>query len=145
MAVMLDAEERTIDVQATPVLEPPPDYWEKATLLVSIVPNVRYLSVIVMGQDGKFWSGNYGSKVTEISVRLLGVPEEIQKYLVAPTSNPSTHGAFATQPIQVRFRVDGVENLLHDRRPSQTLPCDCSIKKFSNHHHSFHRQVDFYT
>ena len=117
-AVLLDAQQNVIDQKSTPTLEPPPDYWERAELLFATTSNARYLSVIVMGQDAKFWRGNYGSKVTEISVRLLGVPEEIQRFLIAPTTNTNTNNTSTNQPVQVRPGGDGqiravvVENLL---------------------------------
>lgn len=92
-AVLLDGQQRVINQKSTPAIEPPPDYWERAELLFSTTSNTRYLSVIVMGQDAQYWRGNYGSKVTEISVRLLGVPDEIEPFLIAPPNNsrPATN------------------------------------------------------
>jgi len=106
-AVLLDAEQRVINQKSTPTVEPPPDYWERAELLFSTPSHARYLSVIVLGQDGKFWRGTYGSKVTEISVRLLGVPEEIQPFLIASTNTTNNNTLANQQPLQVRPRGDG--------------------------------------
>jgi hypothetical protein len=85
-AKLLDAQRRPLrrsPEQATPILEAPPDYWERVRLVLPISPNTnaRYLSVVVMGKDSRFWQGRFGSKVTDISVRLLGPPEQVAALL----------------------------------------------------------------
>lgn len=80
-ATLWDQQLRPISIQTTPVLEAPPDYWERARLVLSTTAASRYLSVVVMGKDSRFWNGLYGSKVTEISVRLLGSPNEIERLI----------------------------------------------------------------
>jgi hypothetical protein len=71
---------------STTVLEAPPDYWEKVELELPPVPasRARYVVVTVCGQDKRFWQGNYGSKVCNIQVRLLGSDNEIQKWFPRP-------------------------------------------------------------
>lgn len=91
-AELFDAQRRPIPPQeqqattATPVLEAPPDHWERARLTIPLVAavhdtNARYLSVVVVGKDLRFWQGRFGSKVTELSVRLLGPPEQVTAIL----------------------------------------------------------------
>ena len=58
----------------TPTLETPADMWERSTLILRGValPHARYLTVILIGKDSRFWQGNFGAKVKECSVRVLG-------------------------------------------------------------------------
>ena len=74
---------------STAVLEAPPDYWEKVELELPPVPasRARYVVVTVLGQDKRFWQGNFGSKVCDIQVRLLGTDDEIQKWFPRPMSS----------------------------------------------------------
>ena len=64
---------RTIQHLATSVLDAPPDHWAKATLTLENVSlqEANILYIIIRGKDRRFWSGNYGSKVAECSVRVL--------------------------------------------------------------------------
>ncbi len=80
-AFLLDEHLRPITEQATPKLEAPPDYWERARLVLSTTEASRYIVVIVMGKDSRFWQGLYGSKVAEISIRLLGSTQEIERLI----------------------------------------------------------------
>mmetsp|Transcript_28433 Transcript_28433/g.30609 ORF Transcript_28433/g.30609 Transcript_28433/m.30609 type:complete len:246 (+) Transcript_28433:80-817(+) len=71
----------------TGILEAPPgNYWERTPPLVFRVSlhelQASYrtghrpsVTVIVYGKDTQFWQGNFGSKVAEISVRILGNAE----------------------------------------------------------------------
>lgn len=83
-------DSRTLQVisrQSTPTLEAPPDYWESARLEVVLDPHRLpillsnqfnlILQVVVMGRDRRFWQGRFGSKVADISVRILGSDEEL--------------------------------------------------------------------
>ena len=68
-------------------------YWERASLVSELGTlqeiSRRYLygpvvTVIVVGKDSKFWAGNYGSKVADITVRVLGrTPEEIDSLVLS--------------------------------------------------------------
>jgi hypothetical protein len=62
---------------ATQTLEAPPDYWETASLCFENVSleDFGYLTFVVLGQDRRFWQGNFGSKVADCTVRVLWVGE----------------------------------------------------------------------
>jgi hypothetical protein len=87
------APPQIVERKATENLEPPPDYWERACLELELLPHQLQqqqngqslmLQIIVMGKDQRFWQGLYGSKVTNISVRILGSPEELNDILLQP-------------------------------------------------------------
>ena len=69
---------------STQTLPAPPDYWERARLVLEQVriSQTPYVSVIVMGKDTRFWQGRYGAKVADVSVRSLGTPERLEPWLV---------------------------------------------------------------
>eukprot|EP00536_Pseudo-nitzschia_multiseries_P016997 jgi/Psemu1/70048/estExt_Genemark1.C_13300003 len=47
--------------------------------------NFPTLTLIIRGKDKKFWAGNYGSKVADICVRVLGdTPNEIDALVLSP-------------------------------------------------------------
>eukprot|EP00537_Pseudo-nitzschia_pungens_P004863 CAMPEP_0172358842 /NCGR_PEP_ID=MMETSP1060-20121228/3120_1 /TAXON_ID=37318 /ORGANISM="Pseudo-nitzschia pungens, Strain cf. cingulata" /LENGTH=153 /DNA_ID=CAMNT_0013080229 /DNA_START=77 /DNA_END=538 /DNA_ORIENTATION=- len=62
-------------------------FWERTSLVFELgtlediksrYQNYPLMTVVVSGKDDKFWAGPYGSKVTDICVRVLGnTPEEI--------------------------------------------------------------------
>lgn len=86
-ALILEDRSPTILAQASsPVLETPPDYWEMVELELPAVPSnrARHVVVVVSGRDKKYWRGNYGSKVCDIQLRLLGTEEELQNWLISP-------------------------------------------------------------
>ena len=89
-AVLLDETRRHVLKEwATPVLNAPPDAWEQATLLLENIPwnqNPRFLSVVVLGKDSRFWQGLYGSKVAEISLRILGSPDQLSYWMKNSTA-----------------------------------------------------------
>lgn len=88
----LDAR-NIVDRKVTDTLEAPPDYWERACLELQLDPSrlrtgpqqppERQLGlyVVVMGKDRRFWQGRFGSKVADISVRVLGTPEQLEGIL----------------------------------------------------------------
>lgn len=53
------------------VLDAPPDGWERARFVFAPVAGARFVLVIVCGKDSRFWAGEYGAKVAEVSVRIL--------------------------------------------------------------------------
>ena len=84
-AILLDSDQRRLHQLATSTLEAPPDYWARTSLTfdaVSLSDGSHFLSVIVIGQDSRFWQGNFGSKVADIQVRVLGSEEEISRVLL---------------------------------------------------------------
>lgn len=82
-AILMDENQRPLQRSATPKLEAPPDYWERASLILEGValPEARYLNVTLVGKDGNFWQGTFGSKVAECSLRVLGTPPEVAQLL----------------------------------------------------------------
>lgn len=116
-AIALDMNRRVIQQQATDVLEAPPDYWERAEVLLNVeaAQRPRYIAVIVVGQDRRFWQGLFGSKVCQIQLRLLGSPHELQACL--------REGVGETVRNQDRRLNDevGPENHHQGRRPQESL------------------------
>jgi hypothetical protein len=85
-------QRRTLQQVTTPTLEAPPDFWEYTSLDIEIssdewlrlnsTPNTYIqLYVTVYGKDTRFWAGNFGSKVADISVRVLGTPDDVAAIL----------------------------------------------------------------
>jgi hypothetical protein len=82
-----------LDQKITDLFEAPPDYWERASLQLQLDPSCLRavpqppsgrqlgLYVAVMGKDRRFWQGNFGSKVAEISARVLGSQEQLESIL----------------------------------------------------------------
>eukprot|EP00980_Cylindrotheca_fusiformis_P003973 scaffold874_cov126-Cylindrotheca_fusiformis.AAC.6 len=75
-ATIASRQQRAIQRLSTAVLDAPPDYWGKATLTFQPVSlrhpeEAKYVQIIVVGQDRRFWQGNFGSKVADCSVRIL--------------------------------------------------------------------------
>ena len=62
----------------TPVSSAPADCWEQATLDIPPTDDAHAVMVVVKGKDERFWAGSFGSKVTDISVRILGSPEYLR-------------------------------------------------------------------
>ncbi|KAL3909417.1 MAG: hypothetical protein SGILL_008096 [Bacillariaceae sp.] len=81
-----------VQQKATETLDAPPDYWERASLELSFDPRMVALQregrrclavyVIVAGKDQRFWQGTFGSKVSDISVRILGSPERLESIML---------------------------------------------------------------
>jgi len=75
----------------TSFLDAPPDYWERARVELQVQDLSEregynlMLHVVVYGKDRRFWQGLFGSKVADISVRVLGTAEELADVL-----NPET-------------------------------------------------------
>lgn len=83
-AKIVDARHRVMGEWQTPVLDAPADSWEQARVLVQggiDWSQARYLSVVVVGKDSRFWQGLYGSKVAGIAVRALGTPEQCAHWM----------------------------------------------------------------
>ena len=71
-------------------LEAPPDFWERASLVLEPTPDTHQVLIVVHGKDTHFWQGNFGSKVADCSVRVLGTPEELTRVLRNPTIPPQS-------------------------------------------------------
>ena len=115
-AIVSNANYRPLQRLATPILDAPPDYWDRARLVLDNVPMLRtaitttttigdegnnnndataaaaaaaarFVTIAVTGKDGRFWSGNFGSKVADCSIRVLGTPEELARVMIAPAAS----------------------------------------------------------
>ena len=77
-------------------LEAPPGvYWERTSLEFTLDTSGRewkhpMVTVIVMGKDKRFWQGNFGSKVADITLRVVGgTPDELRAIVKDPTDATS--------------------------------------------------------
>ena len=80
--ILLDRNRRPIARHRTGQLEAPADFWERASLTVESTPDAFEAMVIVYGKDVPFWAGYYGSKVTDIQLRILGSPQELNQVMI---------------------------------------------------------------
>jgi hypothetical protein len=73
----------------------PLHYWERASLILEgvSIPDARYLSVVVIGKDTRFWQGPFGSKVADCSVRILGEPAAVVAQLLLVVRAPAAEHA----------------------------------------------------
>lgn len=106
---------------ATPVLNTSPDAWEQATLSLEDFPwnrNPRYLAVVVLGKDSRFWQGLYGSKVAQISLRLLGSPDQVSYWMKDTNSVPivQRQGQPVRRFLRQNHPEDGAEENATNRR-----------------------------
>lgn len=106
-AVLVDGREARAPPLSTGVVEAGV-HWERASLVFDLGPLAEIpgrfgpfpkLVVSVSGKDSRFWAGNFGSKVADISVRVLGrTPEEIETMVLSeeeaePTDSSDPRGA----------------------------------------------------
>jgi hypothetical protein len=83
-------QRRRLDHKTTNTLEAPPDYWERSSLELvydhQLLPTTTsgnlILMVFIKGKDQRFWQGIFGSRVTNISARILGTPEELDTIMI---------------------------------------------------------------
>ena len=104
---------------ATPVLNTSPDAWELATLSLENLAwnrNPRYLSVVVLGKDSRFWQGLYGSKVAQISLRVLGSPDQVSYWMKETDSVPERRGTLARRFLRQNHPDGGGEENATNRR-----------------------------
>jgi hypothetical protein len=107
---------RQDQILTTEVLEAPPgNYWERTSLVFHLSIKeleTRFLSgrpvitIIVKGKDTRFWQGNFGSKVADISVRIIGNSDFINELVIVPPSeneneNDEARNNNTTNPIVV--------------------------------------------
>jgi hypothetical protein len=88
--ILLDGMRRPIRRETTRQLEAPPDFWERASLVLEPTPDTNQVLIVVHGKDTRFWQGNFGSKVANCSVRVLGTSEELTTVLRNPIIPPQT-------------------------------------------------------
>jgi F-box associated region/RING-like zinc finger len=86
-AIVLDSNVRVIHRITTDILDAPVDCWERATLLIEPTQGANDVIILIHGKDKPFWSGNYGSKVAECSVRVLCAEEDVPNILRGGTTN----------------------------------------------------------
>jgi hypothetical protein len=86
--IVLDGQQRPIRRETTRQLEAPPDFWERASLVLEPTPDAHQVLIVVHGKDTRFWQGNFGSKVADCSIRVLGASEELTRVLRNPTIPP---------------------------------------------------------
>ncbi|KAI2489844.1 cupin-like domain-containing protein [Fragilaria crotonensis] len=80
-AIILNAERTQLARVSTPELQAPADFWERASLVLEPTNGAHEVAILVYGKDSSFWRGNFGSKVTECCVRVLGSEEELRQIL----------------------------------------------------------------
>ena len=101
------------------MLNTSPDAWELATLSLENLAwnrNPRYLSVVVLGKDSRFWQGLYGSKVAQISLRVLGSPDQVSYWMKETDSVPERRGTLARRFLRQNHPDGGGEENATNRR-----------------------------
>ena len=81
-AMFLNAQRRVISRQDTGPLAAPADFWERTSLILEPTPGAAFAAMVVHGKDRSFWAGNFGSKVTDCKIRILGNPDDLADMLV---------------------------------------------------------------
>jgi hypothetical protein len=82
-AIVTNSSGRVLHRVDTSELTAPADFWEKSTLTIDPVNGAHEVSMIVYGKDGRFWAGNFGSKVCHCSIRVLCEEGQLEDILVA--------------------------------------------------------------
>jgi hypothetical protein len=80
-AIVLDSQRRTLHHAKTSEIDAAADFWEKISLVLEPTPGAHEIVIVVCGKDKRFWQGNFGSKVAECSVRVLGSEAELEQVL----------------------------------------------------------------
>ena len=81
-AIVINSQGRIIHRSSTSTMQSPADFWEKTSLMIDPIADAHQIVMVVCGRDGRFWQGNYGSKVCHCSVRVLGTDVELQNILL---------------------------------------------------------------
>ncbi|KAJ8905205.1 hypothetical protein NDN08_001714 [Rhodosorus marinus] len=71
VACILDSEGRILNSFSSGVLAAPADYWDGVRHVFEPTDGAHFALVVARGKDHRFWRGNFGSKVTCLSVRVL--------------------------------------------------------------------------
>ncbi|CAB9520286.1 protein ligase MYCBP2 [Seminavis robusta] len=80
-ALLLGRNRAVLQRKRTNTLNAPADFWERASLTLEPMAGAYEVAIVVYGKDVPFWQGNFGSKVTDCQIRVLGTPEELQRDL----------------------------------------------------------------
>ena len=88
---------------------PPGVYWERAALeFVIDTAAQRYhrptVTVIVMGKDQRFWQGNFGSKVADVTVRVVGATPAELEALSVTRNTPGVGGGTNNDEVVANHR-----------------------------------------
>ena len=75
-AGLYDEEGRQVAREQSEMLAAPAECWEDFRVVFAAREGVRYVTIVVGGKDDRFWAGDYGAKVSECAVRVLGGAEE---------------------------------------------------------------------
>ena len=99
--------------QSTSLLNAPVDSWERVSLMIKppVLEGAYELVMILQGKDTRFWQGQYGSKVTGCSVRIVAdTKAELNDLLLPPSENGGN-------PVnsQMQGRALWERDLLHER------------------------------
>mmetsp|Transcript_12369 Transcript_12369/g.34288 ORF Transcript_12369/g.34288 Transcript_12369/m.34288 type:complete len:528 (-) Transcript_12369:1191-2774(-) len=108
--IILDRSQRIIQRQSTPTLDAPPDYWERARLIVEPLENMSEIVLVVHGKDSRFWQGDFGSKVSECSIRILGGEEELNRQFLNRPQQSNGGGPQVGFPVGATATTIGEEN-----------------------------------
>jgi F-box associated region/RING-like zinc finger len=81
-ALLLDQNRRILQRKQTDTLSAPADFWERASLTLEPMADANEAVIVIHGKDVPFWAGNFGSKVTDCQVRVLGNPELLERELI---------------------------------------------------------------
>lgn len=80
--IIMDQQGRPVARKGTNILQAPADFWERKSLIMEPTPRAHELVLVIHGKDARFWRGNFGSKVTDCQVRVLGEREELERVLL---------------------------------------------------------------
>jgi hypothetical protein len=80
VATRIHVQGHVMEQRDTGVLSAPADAWERISLILDPMPGTDKIVLTIMGQDTNYWAGNFGSKVKDCSVRVLG--ENLERILL---------------------------------------------------------------
>lgn len=88
VCTVFDERGQNLEEWDSGILNAPPDGWELLRHVFGPSAGRRFISVAVYGKDTRFWHGDYGSKVANISLRLLfeGSSEGVLRDVVSQDS-----------------------------------------------------------
>lgn len=70
-AALYDSNFEELESMTSEELSAPADFWEPVSHVFEPRERARFVLVGVSGKDSKGWAGEYGSKVTDVAVRVL--------------------------------------------------------------------------
>jgi len=137
-ALVLDENNRILQRKDTGQRSAPADFWEQVSLVLEIPQQQQQqqqqqqcsVAIVVRGKDCNFWAGNFGSKVTDCKVRILGEPDELEQLLL-PEGLDETY--FVPPRERRRRRTGGVFATAFDHHEQHQ-------QQRQQHHHQRQRQ-----